>query len=60
MPRLTKKKVRTFNLGKIDQRDEYEDLINDSKVSFVEKEEFVYDKRTGQPVITIWYEEYIK
>jgi hypothetical protein len=53
MPRLTEKKVETFNLAKPDQKERYEALLNDPNVSYIEREEFTYSKRTEHPIITV-------
>lgn len=60
MLRLTKTRVEVYNLSKADDKDAYEALLNDVEVSHIVKEEFTYSKRTEQPIITVWYEEYIK
>lgn len=60
MLRLTRKKVEVYNLAKPDDKDAYESLMNDPEVDFISKEEFTYSKRSEQPIITVWYEEFIK
>ncbi len=57
---LTRKKVKVFMLAKPDQKAEYETLLNDPKISHISRDEFTFDKRTGHPIIVVWYEEYIK
>ena len=59
MSRLTRKKVKTFDLKIEEQKEKYEAILNDPKVTYIIKEEFTYDKRSSHPVTTIWYEEYI-
>ncbi|MBC8548936.1 MAG: hypothetical protein H8D23_04735 [Candidatus Brocadiales bacterium] len=60
MARLTRKKIQVYNLAKPDHKAEYEELLNDPNVSHIIKEEFTYSKRTEHPVITVWYEEFIR
>ena len=60
MPRLTRKRVEVYNLAKPDHKAEYEELLNDPNISHIIKEEFTYSKRTEHPVITVWYEEFVR
>jgi hypothetical protein len=47
------KKVDVFDLKIEKEKKEYENLMNDPRVS-ITKEEFAYVK-TGNPAITVWY-----
>ena len=47
-------KVKKFRLDLPDEREVYENILNDSDC-FITRDEFSYDK-TGRPVITIWYQ----
>ena len=58
--RLTKKRVKNFDLKIVEQKEAYESVLNDPMVTYIIKEEFAYDRRTGHPVVTIWFEEYIR
>ena len=60
MARFTQKKIEVFNLAKPEHKAEYEELINDPKVSHIIREEFTYSKKTEHPIITVWYEEFVK
>jgi hypothetical protein len=60
MARLTERKVKIFNLAKPEQKEEYEKLLNDPDVSHIDREEFVYSKKTDLPIITVWYTIYVK
>ena len=53
---MTIKRVATFNLGNSSDKEDYETLINDPNLVYINKEEFTYSKKTDQPIITIWYE----
>jgi len=55
---LTRKKIKVFDLGRREDKQNYENLLNDINVSHIIREEFSYSKRTDQPLITVWYEEY--
>ena len=60
MARATEKKIKVFHLGRPEQREEYEALLNSDRLHHIEKDEFTYSKRTEQPIITVWYEVYLK
>jgi len=51
--------VKTFNLHRPEDKEEYENILNSPLISHIIKEEFVYSKRTEAPLITVWYAEFL-
>lgn len=49
-------KVKKYNLDSPEEKEEYEEILNDPKKYYITKENFIYDK-FGRPLITIWYTE---
>ena len=58
--RPKKTRVRVYDLRKDDQRDEYEALLNEQglTIDYISREEVAFDKATGRPIITVWYDEF--
>lgn len=49
-----KRCVEKFNLDNTENRNAYENIINSCRII---RDEFAYDRKTGSPVITVWYIE---
>jgi len=47
-----KQEVETFNLGIYEGKMSYEDILNSAVIL---RDEFIYDKKSGNPLITVWY-----
>ena len=49
---MRRKFVDKFTIDKLEEKAQYEELLNDPDV-YIVKEQFAYDK-TGKAVITVW------